>query len=64
MCVPTALKALHEKYSVGKVIFFQCSYIQFSVPPINTQSTALYLCPVLLHSAVTVYLVRSKSAEQ
>lgn len=49
---------------MGKVIFFHCLYIQFNIPPINTQLTALYLCPVLLHSAVTVYLVQSKSTEQ
>lgn len=41
-------------------MFFHCSYIQCNIPPINTQLTALYLCPVLLHTAITVYLARSK----
>lgn len=45
---------------MGKVIFFHCSYIQCNILPINTQLTALYLCPVLLHAAITVYLARSK----
>lgn len=51
---------MHEKCSMGKVIFFHCSYIQCNILPINTQLTALYLCPVLLHAAITVYLARSK----
>lgn len=45
---------------MGKVIFFHCSYIQYNIRPINTQLTALYLCPVLLHTAITVYLARSE----
>lgn len=45
---------------MGKAVFFHCSYIQCNIPPINTQLTALYLCPVLLHTAITVYLARSK----
>lgn len=45
---------------MGKVVFFHCTYIQCNIPPINTQLTAFYLCPVLLRTAITVYLARSK----